>query len=218
MGEYFDTVLKPRLMKVAFSANWKDGIPQDRDGQSHIIKYHVLESYEDALNNLRIAEPEGAMRELLYGTFDDYQLHYMLDHETKGSRSLLAQDAFEKPFAYKLQIQRGHATPEPTVVDLEETFNYLIGLRVRQRCIHEHQGRRYVVVRGTVETETGIEKVIVLWRDTEGLDHDAEAIWAAETVLTEPVDRVYVNGASYIRGAEPLEIAFRTRMDVGARA
>ena len=44
-------------------------------------------------------------------------------------------------------------------------------------------------------------------------DLKAEADWANEVLLPEPVDRVYVNGPSYIRGAQPLEITFRQRME-----
>ena len=44
MGEYFDTVLKPRIQKVIYSKDWKDGKPVDREGSSHIFKYIKLES------------------------------------------------------------------------------------------------------------------------------------------------------------------------------
>jgi len=43
-GEYFDTVLKPRIQKLVYSSQWKDGVPLTNDGLSHIFKYHKLES------------------------------------------------------------------------------------------------------------------------------------------------------------------------------
>ena len=220
IGDYFDTVLKPRIQKVAFSANWKDGAPQDRDGQSHMFKYQRIESYEDALNNIRVRRPEGAQRRLLYEEFDDYQLHYMLDFETRDSPTLLTQEAFETPFAYTLKIQRGHESPQDTVVDLVETFHYLIGMYVQRLERHEHQGRPYVVSRGEVRSTRGVEKVVVVWRDTENLDLGQEADWAngEDGLLAEPVDRVYVNGPSHIDQAQPLEITFRERMEGGRRA
>jgi len=213
VGDYFDTVLKPRIQKVAFSANWKDGVPQDRDGQSHMFKYQRLESYEDALNNIRVRQPERAQRRLLYEGFGDYQLHYMLDFETRDSLTLLAQEAFENPFGYTLKIQRGHESPRDEKVDLVETFHYLIGMHVRRLERHEHQGRLYVVSRGEVRTERGVERTVVIWRDTPDLDLHQEADWANEALLAEPVDRVYVNGPSHIEGAQPLEIAFRQLME-----
>src|SRR5690606_2932864 len=54
MGTYFNTVTKPRIQKVIYSDNWKNGKPQDKSGISQIFKYQVLESYEDALNNLQL--------------------------------------------------------------------------------------------------------------------------------------------------------------------
>jgi adenine-specific DNA-methyltransferase len=213
VGDHFDTVLKPRIQKVAFSANWKDGVPQDRDGVSHVFKYQRIESYEDALNNIRVRQPQGAQRRLLYEEFDDYQLHYMLDFETRDSPTLLAQEAFERPFDYTLKIQRGHESPQPETVDLVETFHYLIGMHVRRLERHTHQGRPYVVSRGEMRTERGVERTVVIWRDTPDLDLHQEADWANEALLAEPVGRVYVNGPSHIKGAQPLEIAFRNGME-----
>ncbi len=98
-------------------------------------------------------------------------------------------------------------------MDLVETFHYLIGMHVRRFEQHQHQGRRYVVTRGEVRSDHGIEKVVTVWRHTEGLDLEQEADWANTELLTEPVDRVYVNGPSFIDKAEPLEIIFRQRME-----
>jgi adenine-specific DNA-methyltransferase len=206
-------VLKPRIQKVAFSANWKDGVPQDRDGMSHMVKVQRIESYEDALNNIQVEEPAGAQLALLR-EFDDYMLHYMLDFETRDSPTLLAQQAFETPFDYTLKIQRGHASPQDETVDLVETFHYLIGMHVQRLERYEHQGRTYVVSRGDVRTERGVERVVTIWRDTEGLDLAQEATWVNAEVLTDLVDRVYVNGdGSFIDKAEPTGITFRERME-----
>jgi len=49
MGTYFNTVTKPRIQKVIYTDNWKNGKPQDKAGISQIVKYQVLESYEDTL-------------------------------------------------------------------------------------------------------------------------------------------------------------------------
>ena len=213
MGEYFDTVLLPRLKKVAFSGDWKDGVPQSRGGQSHVIKYHRLESYEDALNNIEVEQP-GEEQQALLLDFDDYELHYMLPHETRESQTLLAPGAFKKPFDYSLRLQHGMTSPEARPVDLVETFNYLIGLRIETRRAHEHQERRYVVVTGTVEQERGLEKVMVVWRNQEDLDLGAERTWAEETLPpASNFDRIYTNGPSHIADAEPIEGPFRQHMD-----
>lgn len=136
MGDCFDTVLKPRISKVIYSDSWKDGKPTARQtGISHCFKYIRLESYEDTLNNLRFGE--NAIRDRVIAKNDslreDYILHYMLDVETRGSQSLLNIDAFVDPTAYTLKVKKP-GSDEYVVqnVDLLETFNYLIGLRVER--------------------------------------------------------------------------------------
>ena len=133
MGDYFDTVLKPRIAKVAYSESWKDGMPTARHtGISHCFKYIRLESYEDTLNNLRF-DPTPAQSSLLNNPSlkEDYMLRYLLDVETRGSQSLLNIDAFADPTAYTLEVKKpGTDEYASRKVDLIETFNYLIGLRV----------------------------------------------------------------------------------------
>ena len=216
MGGYFDSILMPRLKRAVFTDDWDDTIPQGKNGTSHSFKYHRLESYEDTLNNLRLEEPEGPQKELLYDEMEDYVLQYMLEHETNGSPSLLAEEAFIHPFDYTLQIKQDGESPEPTTVDLVETFHYLIGMTVREYTTDEHQGRRYVSTRDTVETATGIDEVRCIWRDTEEptpLDLEQEATWAEDELLAKtPADRIYVNGSAQIPNAKPVEIPFRDRM------
>jgi adenine-specific DNA-methyltransferase len=146
MGEYFDSVLKPRILKVIYSKDWKDGRPVSRKGTSHVFKYMTLESYEDTLNNLSLRrtnvqddliESDPALRE-------EYTLSYVLDFETKGSPSLLDLESFEDPFSYKLNITRDDET-RPENVDLIETFNYLLGLTVSRA----YSSDGYRVIEGT---------------------------------------------------------------------
>ena len=41
MADYFDTVLKPRIQKVVYAADWRDGKPvPGSPGQSHMFQYH----------------------------------------------------------------------------------------------------------------------------------------------------------------------------------
>jgi len=134
MGEYFDTVMKPRISKVIYSDKWTNGKPENRDtGITHCYKYIRLESYEDTLNNLEF--DENGAREKAINSSDslkqDYLLRYMMDVETKGSQSLLNIDNFTDPSEYKLKVKKpGSDEYVYRNVDLIETFNYLIGLRV----------------------------------------------------------------------------------------
>ena len=96
MGDYFDTVLLPRIKKVTFTPEWKNGkperlaTPEEAERSPRIVKVVRLESYEDALNNLETrrsdtqqlllgaAEAQGAD-----GLKEQYILRYLLDVETR---------------------------------------------------------------------------------------------------------------------------------------
>jgi adenine-specific DNA-methyltransferase len=134
MGDYFDSVTKPRIAKVVYSSDWKDGKPVNRDtGASHCFKYVRLESYEDTLNNLEFDHNpvRDRVMEQNKQLYEDYTLHYLLDVETRGSQSLLNIDRFADPTDYRLKIKKpGSDEQVARTVDLVETFNYLIGLRL----------------------------------------------------------------------------------------
>jgi len=177
MGEYFDTVTKPRIQKVIYTNNWRDGKPQDKVGISQMFKYLSLESYEDTLNNLRI-DKKDEVSSLPFN--DEYVLHYMLNDETRTSQ--LDIDRFDKPFDYKLNIATGIVGETREIaVDLVETFNYLLGLKVK--TIRQIDG--VLVVRG--ETRQN-EKVMVVWREEE-----CEISKALQKEFMD-YERVYING------------------------
>ena len=171
-GEYFDTVLKPRVQKVIFAKDWKDGKPQSDNGVfggvSQIVKVLKLESYEDTLNNLELRKPIQDLADMgLSETVqNDYLLHYMLDVESRDS--LLNTQHFTKPFDYQLNIATTSAGAyEAKTIDLVETFNYLIGLRVSE--INDKRENGLVTVQGI---NTSGEKTLVIWRDCEKYDYD----------------------------------------------
>jgi adenine-specific DNA-methyltransferase len=146
MGDYFDTVLLPRIKKVTFSPDWKDGKPkryatsEEAKRSPRIVKVLRLESYEDTLNNLEMRRSVSQQNLLdssahdrrADGLKEQYLLRYMLDVETRGSQSLLNVGAFADPTAYKLKVKRpGSDESREVNVDLLETFNWLIGLTVK---------------------------------------------------------------------------------------
>lgn len=211
MGRQFERALMPRIQKTAFSDNWKDGIPQDQDGQSHSFKYHFIESYEDALNNINFINPEDTQQAM---EFEDYMLSYMLDFETQGvSATLLKEEAFKTPFDYKLNIQRGYESPKEEAVDLVETFHYLIGLWLHNLRRVKHQERHYVISIGQIRNEDAVEDVCIFWRNPEDLDFDAEAEWIQKEIIKDQIfDRIYINGVNKVKDAEQIEITFREKM------
>ena len=132
-NNYFDTVLKPRIQKVVYSKDWKDGKPIARVGISHSFKTLRLESYEDTLNNLTLKTD--AHRDIALANNPDlqrdYLLNYFIDVETQTSQSLLNIADFRDPTAYKMNIKKpGSEEQSLQAIDLIETFNWLIGLWV----------------------------------------------------------------------------------------
>lgn len=216
MGSYFESVLQSRMRRAVFTRDWQDGKPVfPKDGKSrrisHAFKYIRLESYEDALGNIAFEAPQGELK------FEDYVLRYMLDFETRKSATLLSVDKLAAPFSYRLDIQEGGET-RTKPVDLPETFNYLLGLKVGRRTVHLRDGKhRYLVMRGTTNPhgEGGEREVAVIWRDVTGwkaADFKADAEFFRKEKLADGADEVFVNADGVVPGARVLDPIFKERM------
>ena len=206
MEYHFDTVLKPRIKKVVYAEKWKKSKPVSRESRlSHIIKYQRIESYEDALNNIKFKETEH--KNLL---FDEHPLSYMLDSDTKESPTLLNIAELQNPFSYQLKIVEDMQIQTQTI-DLPETFNYLLGLSVRTRQCLQDGDRRYLVYKGTV----GEKPVVIIWRETaewEQEDYERDYKFIYEHKLIEGAAEVYVNKDSNIPEAKSLDPLFKQLM------
>ncbi|HRS65767.1 MAG TPA: site-specific DNA-methyltransferase [Spirochaetia bacterium] len=215
MGEYFDTVTKPRIQKAIYSTDtdsqkgWKDGKPVSRKGSSHAFKYLRLESYEDTLNNIVLS---GGDYDLLGSAREGYMLSYMLNTESSGSASLLNVEKLDKPFNYKMLITRNLESNE-RIIDLAETFNYLIGLTVTKShalvtydadftpgvygavtaSLKSGNTYKFKTIEGT--TPNG-DKTLVIWREMTGdIEKDNAALDAYFLSIpnARSFNRIYVN-------------------------
>ena len=216
MGDHFDTVMLPRLKKVAYAPDWKGGKPVSRDKSvSHLIKYVHLESYEDTLDGLVLTAPDDDLLAANGSALtEDYRLRYALGAETADSPCLLGGD-FVDPFAYTLSVVRDGVRQEVSA-DLPETFNYLLGLRVESR-------RRLHGVLAIAGRDAEGQSCLILWRNLEATDNDALATWFAEhrPYFPEALDRIYANGDHTLNAirrpddtwiADTVEPLFRERM------
>ena len=218
MADYFDTVLLPRIKKVTYTPEWKDGKPkrmataEEAERGPRIVKVIRLESYEDSLNNI-VFDAAGGQQAM---EFEDYLLRYMLKWEARKSETLLDIEKLASPFRYKLHIHAGGQTSVKPV-DIPETFAYLLGLHVQTRRAHDDGGRRYLVYRGRIDHRA----VAVIWRETEGwgqADYERDRQFVAEHKLAEGADEIFVNGDSFIPGARALEPLFKARMFASVEA
>ena len=199
VAHHFDTVLLPRLKKVVYSHDWKGGKPVSRDGSTQFFKYVRLESYEDTLDGLQLTPPASAQQDLLAqnpALAEDYRLRYALGVETAGSPCLLGKD-FVDPLAYTLSVVRDGARRE-TPVDLPETFNWLIGLRVESR-------RRIDGVLAIAGADPEGRKCLILWRSLNETDNAALEAWFARHRARFPdlLDLVYANGDHTLNASRP---------------
>ena len=220
MGEYFDSIPLARMKKVIYSSEWRDGVPQNRDsGVSHIMKYMTLESYEDALSNIELPK-EDFQLSLLLG--EEYLIHYML--ETEAKNSMLDIERFDRPFEYKLKINQNNETSDK-IVDLAETFQYLLGLRVIRRtavtyfCVSEEKNESYEGAVDIAENPGGPygfqqiegilpdgDRVLIIWRtitDDILLSNaalDAYFLKKHREPDDRNYDRIYVNGDNNLAG------------------
>ncbi len=219
MGDYFDTVMLSRLKKVTYTPEWKDGKPkrlatsEESERSPRILKVLRLESYEDTLNNLELKRTrmQRSLLELFEAQGPDrlkeqYILRYMLDVESRGSPSLLNVAAFTDPTAYTLKVKcPGSDESREATVDLLETFNWLIGLKVQHiaapHTFHaefERDGEGRLRLKGRLEpdaagpwwirTVTGTtpdgRKALIIWRKRPG-DGTPEGIGQDNLVLDE---------------------------------
>ena len=197
MGEHFDTVILPRLKKVAYAPEWKNGKPVAHgEGCSHLIKVIRLESYEDTLDGLVLKPGQDDLLADSPELAEDYRLRYALGAETSNSPCLLG-GAFTDPFAYTLSVVRNGIRRE-TPADLPETFNYLLGLHVDSRR-HHHS------VLAITGKDPQKRSCLILWRNLAAVDNPALERWFAHhrQLLPEALDLIYVNGDQTLNAIRP---------------
>jgi adenine-specific DNA-methyltransferase len=204
MGKHFNTVTKPRIMRVIYSDNWKNGEPQDNNGsKKQIIKYQILEQYEDSLNNIDF---KGSNKLAIESK--DYKVKYMLDFESKDSNVFLNLNALDNPFEYKLKVEHNNEVREFNV-DLIETFNYIAGIYVRNVQKKQDDKIDYIIVKGQRDEKD----VVVIWRNkSEGFDPIRDKEFVQKEMTLEDFDEILVNGNSLIPNAKSIDEIFKANM------
>ncbi len=253
-GHHFDTVLLPRLKKVAFTPEWKDGKPkrpptdEETERGPRLFKIVRLESYEDTLNNLELKrsaaqaslldQPEAQGADKLR---EQYLLQYLLKVESRESPSLLNVAAFANPDSYRLTVKRpGSDESRDVCVDLLETFNWLLGLRVvhlakpqsftaqferdsekrlklKGRLKEDAEGPfRFRRVEGTLPNG---RKALVVWRTLTGNPEEDNLVldvWMTEKLKISTkdfeFDAIYVNGGNNLENLKTPDDEWKVRL------
>ena len=163
MADYLQTIILPRLKKIAYSFEWKDGKPLDNEGIGLFLKYYDLEQYEDSLNNIKVREQQN------YDKFKPYLVEYILKYGTSDSAFFINKEMLSDPFNVKMKIVNGGIEKEATM-DLIETFNLWYGVNVEKVVSIDDRDRRYVFIKGRKDRQ----RLIIIWRNTRDLDFIAE--------------------------------------------
>ena len=119
MAAHLDSVILPRIKKVAFCEKWKDGKAAGGDGVSHFVKYFQLEQYEDCLRRAKYDESD---------LFDDpnqdpYNQYVFL----RDPKLLDAVKVDTKKNKVQVDLSRLYKG-----IDLPETLSNLTGKRIRR--------------------------------------------------------------------------------------
>ena len=163
---------------------------------------------------------ESALRE-------EYILKYMLDVETRGSASLLNMSAFSNPRKYTLRVKSpGTDETVETNVDLIETFNWLLGLRVQHVAASETYSSEFSTkdkrtVAKLKSSQTGSywfrqvtgtlpdgREALIVWRtlsDDAASDEAALLAWFESKghLVSESLDVIYTNGDCNLVASKP---------------
>ncbi|NKI30575.1 DNA methyltransferase [Croceivirga thetidis] len=211
-GQYFHTILVPRIKKVAYSFDWKDGKPKDgsMNGLGVFFKYQRLEQYEEALENIAFNASEDAIQKAL--EFEQYIPKYFLEFETKGSQTLVNTAVMQDPWDYKLKVWDGFTYDTEQAVDLVETFNYLIGLHMQKCITKELNGKKYQFIYGHNNAN---KNILVVWRSVKDWnvnDFKADAATLKTELKTFEYDLLYINDQAHIEGYQPIEEVFKNKM------
>ncbi|WP_134440821.1 site-specific DNA-methyltransferase [Methylacidiphilum caldifontis] len=208
MADYFDTVIIPRIKKIAYSFNWEDGHPQDTNEPGVFFKYHILEQYEDTLDNIALIENQ-KIEDLFK---DEYLLKYFLDYETKESPCLLNIENLKKPFDYKLKVNLQEVgEPREQIIDIPETFNYFLGIKINKIKTRENNNRKYMFIGGEKEGK----HVAIVWREYDDFWSNDDFKKDKEFIIQEldpwAPQILYINGQSVLTpqlGRHTVEIRY----------
>lgn len=180
-GEYFDTVLLPRIAKVIASPEWKDGKPKSGvamqaatgdDAEAHwsarspaLVQVLRLERYEDSLDALELPAEADARRAGQRGFGDETLLRYVAEASAGKPSVTLNHDRLARPFDYTIPQTRNGA-PALVPVDFASTALLLLGLHpVRVRDVQRKLAKasqRYLFVEARPNGKPGKLDLVVL--------------------------------------------------------
>ncbi|MCX6842028.1 MAG: site-specific DNA-methyltransferase [candidate division WOR-3 bacterium] len=119
MDDSFDDIILPRVKKLAFCSDWKDGKAEGGKGISHFVKYFQLEQYEDCLRRAKYEEAD-----LFDDPYQDPYNQYVFLRDRKLLDAVKVDTKKNKVQVDSSRLYKG--------IDLPETLSNLTGKRIRR--------------------------------------------------------------------------------------
>lgn len=204
-GEYFDSVLLPRVAKVIACPEWKDGAPKKGEEMTGtdghwstrspaLVQVLRLERYEDALDALELPSEAAARRAGQMSFAGDSVLRYVHEAAAGKASVALSHAQLSRPFDLKIpQYRRG--APALVDVDLAATALLLLGLhpvRVRDTPRKNKIARRYLFIEARPSGKPKERHLVILRDCDDSLTGEAarshgvaESDWIVESVRRE---------------------------------
>ncbi|MCX7738415.1 MAG: hypothetical protein N2Z80_03240 [Hydrogenothermaceae bacterium] len=128
-------------------------------------------------------------------------------------------DLLKNPFAYKLKVNLSEVgEPQEMVIDIPETFNYLLGLKVKKVKVRYNgvpEKRKYLFILG----EKDGKNIAVVWREYQDRWTEKDLIEDRNYIVKElefwmsntDISVVYINGQSILTnklGKDEVEIRY----------
>lgn len=207
MGAHFESKALVRIKSVLVGDNrthltrdvgWKGG---------GIIKYQYVEQYDDTLQNVELSEKRGlkAFQTFDEDSRDEYLMKYFLGFEAAESSAMINLDMFEDPFQCELKIlDRINGGGMTSRVDLVETFNYILGVRIQKLRHLDALSRRYVFVEGQHKGK----RTLIVWRPIKDLDLEKDRDLIEKFVVESKSEETYINGNAIVKDYKVIEREF----------
>jgi adenine-specific DNA-methyltransferase len=187
MGDHFETFILPRMKSVLRGE--RSGISKSMNtNKSGFFKYHYLEQYEDTIENIKFEQSEKT-------------LYQFIDKENQLDLDI---DTIEDPFQFKLRISDNHGS-KLILVDLIDTFNYLIGLMIERVQKFKDDNKYYIIITGKANDN----QIAIFWRRIIGLDYEQDKKFIKENLKDKNYDILYVNGRCLVEGYNQIEVELK---------
>jgi adenine-specific DNA-methyltransferase len=157
---------------------------------------------------------------------EDCFLKYMFAAEEK-EETLTSFNNFNNPFDYRLLLF-SNKEKKSSLVDLPETFNYLMGLKVKKNHSRVSFGANFIkgpqgilkanLKKGNTYTNKSIEELpdgdsaLVIWRSITGDIQKDNAALQAYRLKFGKFKHIFINGQSNIKGASLIEDLMKSKM------